>query len=75
MIEGRRNALRGRCALLGALMLWLLTAPTAGALSFIMGGIDAESQYTGAGTRDPEAGILTFDDQPERDERTPSPAS
>jgi hypothetical protein len=63
VIERRAKRRRVGCALLAALVGWLVAAPTAGAAVITIGGIDTESQYTGAGTPSADAGILTFDDQ------------
>jgi len=62
---------RGRSAIaLGLLVAALLIAAPAAALEIHIGGIDANSQYTGFKTDSPDtpppplaAGILTFDDQ------------
>jgi hypothetical protein len=62
VIEGRTSGPRRSRALLAALVVWLAATPTAGAAVISMGGIDTESQYTGAGTGSGDAGILTFDD-------------
>ncbi len=45
----------------GAAWFGLLASP-AGALEIFLGGIDAESQYTGVATGQPGAGVLTFFD-------------
>jgi hypothetical protein len=62
VIERRASGLRRSRAPLAALVAWLFAAPTAEAAVISMGGIDIESQYTGAGTASTDAGILTFDD-------------
>ena len=70
MIEQPNRRLRNRArSFLGtsALLIAFALPQTASAV-FELGGIDAESQYTGAGKTDgfgdplPDAGILTFDD-------------
>jgi hypothetical protein len=62
VIKGRTSSWRSCGAVFGALALSLVSGAPAQAISLHIGGVDAESQYTGAGTGNADAGILTFDD-------------
>lgn len=58
---GRPCSISSWRGLLGAVCAGLLPAASASALS--IGGIDSNTQFTGAGLAVADAGILTFDDQ------------
>jgi hypothetical protein len=62
MLKFTRRVERGAVGLALLAAALLATTPPATAAEIHIGGIDAESQYTGAGLSVADAGIFTFDD-------------